>query len=152
MLLKPKKKGNGLLQKFFDWFNRVFGVVTNGYVCVCRFLIRKSIVAILLLVGVTVLTGMLGKRIPGSFLPDEDQGYFFAQVILPDAASLQRTDEVMRQAEAILQGDTGCRVCDHGHRLQLPHWRQHDLQRHLLHLAEGMGTSQSPRRDNTMRS
>ena len=77
ILLKPKKKGTGLLQKFFDWFNRVFGVVTNGYVSVCRFLIRKPIVAILLLVGVTVLTGMLGKRVPGSFLPDEDQGYFY---------------------------------------------------------------------------
>ena len=107
ILLKPKKKGTGLLQKFFDWFNRVFGVVTNGYVSVCRFLIRKPIVAILLLVGVTVLTGMLGKRVPGSFLPDEDQGYFYAQVILPDAASLQRTDEVMRQAEAILQATPG---------------------------------------------
>ena len=44
----------------------------------------------------TFLTGMLGKRIPGSFLPEEDQGYFFAQVILPDAASFQRTDAVMR--------------------------------------------------------
>ncbi len=107
ILLKPKKKGTGLLQKFFDWFNRVFGVVTNGYVSVCRFLIRKPIVAVLLLVGVTVLTGILGKRVPGSFLPDEDQGYFFAQVILPDAASLQRTDEVMRQAEAILQATPG---------------------------------------------
>ena len=117
ILLKPKKKGTGLLQKFFDWFNRVFGVVTNGYVSVCRFLIRKPIVAVLLLVGVTILTGMLGKRVPGSFLPDEDQGYFYAQVILPDAASLQRTDEVMRQAEAILQATPGCRVCDHGHRL-----------------------------------
>ena len=96
LLLRPKKKGKGPLQKFFDWFNRVFGAATNGYVGVCRFLIRKSLVAILLLVGVTVLTGMLGKRIPGSFLPEEDQGYFFAQVILPDASSLQRTDAVMR--------------------------------------------------------
>ena len=70
----PKKKGTGLLQKFFDWFNRVFGVVTNGYVSVCRFLIRKPIVAILLLVGVTVLTGMLGKRVPGSLCPTKTRG------------------------------------------------------------------------------
>ena len=76
ILLKPKKKGTGLLQKFFDWFNRVFGVVTNGYVSVCRFLIRKPIVAILLLVGVTVLTGMLGKRVPGSFLARRRPGVF----------------------------------------------------------------------------
>ena len=107
LLLKPKKKGKGLLQKFFDWFNRVFGAATNGYVGVCRFLIRKSLVAILLLVGVTVLTGMLGKRIPGSFLPEEDQGYFFAQVILPDASSFQRTDAVMAECEEILKATPG---------------------------------------------
>jgi hydrophobe/amphiphile efflux-1 (HAE1) family protein len=107
LLLKPKKKGKGPLQKFFDWFNRVFGAATNGYVGVCSFLIRKSLVAILLLVGVTVLTGMLGKRIPGSFLPEEDQGYFFAQVILPDASSFQRTDAVMAECEEILKATPG---------------------------------------------
>ena len=74
---------------------------------VCRFLIRKSLVAIILLVGFTFLTGMLGKRIPGSFLPEEDQGYFFAQVILPDASSFQRTDEVMEQCEEILKATPG---------------------------------------------
>ncbi len=107
LLLRPKKKGGGLLQKFFDWFNRVFGAATNGYVGVCRFLIHKSLIAIILLVGFVLLTGMLGKRIPGSFLPEEDQGYFFAQVILPDAASFQRTDEVMKQCEQILQSTPG---------------------------------------------
>src|SRR6201995_690301 len=45
MLLKPKKKSTGLLQKFFDWFNRVFGVATNGFVSACHFLIRKSLIA-----------------------------------------------------------------------------------------------------------
>lgn len=102
LLLRPKTRGKGPLQKFFDLFNRGFGAATNGYVGVCRFLIRKSVVAAALLVGLTVLTAMLGKRVPGSFLPEEDQGYFYAQVILPDSASLQRTDEVMKQAEKIL--------------------------------------------------
>lgn len=102
LLLRPKTRGKGPLQKFFDLFNRGFGAATNGYVGVCRFLIRKSIAAAALLIGLTVLTAMLGKRIPGSFLPEEDQGYFYAQVILPDSASLQRTDAVMKQAEKIL--------------------------------------------------
>ena len=74
LLLKPKKKGNGLLQKGFDAFNRGFGSATNGYVGVCRFLARKSFIAIFLLIGMTVATGLLGKAIPGSFLPEEDQG------------------------------------------------------------------------------
>jgi HAE1 family hydrophobic/amphiphilic exporter-1 len=107
LLLKPKKKGRGLLQRFFDWFNRVFGVATAKFTTACHFLIRKSLIAILILGGIVVLTGMLGKRIPGSFLPEEDQGYFFAQVILPDSASLQRTDQVMRQCEEILKNTPG---------------------------------------------
>ncbi len=106
-LLKPKKKGRGLLQKFFDWFNRVFGVATNGFVTTCHLLIRKSLIAVIILVGIIFLAGVLGKRVPGSFLPEEDQGYFFAQVILPDASSLQRTDAVMKQCEEILQATPG---------------------------------------------
>ncbi|HEY6070625.1 MAG TPA: efflux RND transporter permease subunit, partial [Chthoniobacterales bacterium] len=107
MLLKPKKKSRGLLQRFFDWFNRVFGVATNGFVTTCHLLVRKSLVAVLILVGFVFLAGVLGKRIPTSFLPEEDQGYFFAQVILPDAASLQRTDQVMKQCEEILKNTPG---------------------------------------------
>jgi HAE1 family hydrophobic/amphiphilic exporter-1 len=107
ILLRPKKKSRGLLQKFFDWFNRVFGVATNGFVGTCHHLIRKSLIAVIILGGVLVLAGALGKRIPGSFLPEEDQGYFFVQAILPDAASLQRTDAVMRQCEEILKNTPG---------------------------------------------
>ena len=107
ILLKPKKKGTGPLQKFFDWFNRVFGVATNGFVTSCHLLIRKSLVAVIILVGFVFLTGALGKRIPGSFLPEEDQGYFFSQIILPDSSSLQRTDDIMRQCEEILKATPG---------------------------------------------
>jgi HAE1 family hydrophobic/amphiphilic exporter-1 len=107
LLLKPKKKGRGLLQRFYNWFNRVFGRVTNGYVSASHLLIRKSLVAVLILVGFVLLTGALGKKIPKGFLPEEDQGYFFAQVILPDAASMQRTDAVMRQCEEILKTTPG---------------------------------------------
>jgi HAE1 family hydrophobic/amphiphilic exporter-1 len=107
MLLRPKKKSTGLLQKFFDWFNRVFGTATSAFVSTCHLLIRKSVIAVVLLGGVVFFTAVLGKRIPGSFLPEEDQGYFYVQVLLPDAASMQRTDEVMRQCEKILQATPG---------------------------------------------
>jgi hydrophobic/amphiphilic exporter-1 (mainly G- bacteria), HAE1 family len=107
LLLRPKKKSGGLLQKFFDWFNKWFGRATDGYVGVCHFLIRKSAIALILLVGAMVLSGMLGKKIPTSFLPDEDQGYCFAGVQLPDASSLQRNDEVVRQVEEILKNTPG---------------------------------------------
>jgi len=107
MLLKPKKKGKGLLQRFYNWFNRVFGAATDKYTTTCHFLIRKSLIAVIILAGFVVLAGLFGKAVPGSFLPDEDQGYFFAQVILPDAASFQRTDNVMQQCEEILKNTPG---------------------------------------------
>ena len=52
LLLRPKQKGTGLLQKFFDWFNKWFGRATDGYVGVCRFLVHKSALAMLLVAGV----------------------------------------------------------------------------------------------------
>ncbi len=107
LLLRPKKKGTGLMQKFYDGFNRMFARATDGYVGVCRFLIHKSAIALILLAAAAVCAGLLGKKIPTSFLPDEDQGYVFAGVQLPDAASLQRTDEVVRQAEEILKTTPG---------------------------------------------
>ena len=107
LLLRPKKKSSGLLQNFFDGFNRIFGRATDGYVSTCGSLIRKSAFALLLIVGAGVLTGFLGKTIPGSFLPEEDQGYLYAGVQLPNAASLQRTDNVMKQTEEILSKTPG---------------------------------------------
>lgn len=107
LLLRPKKRGTGLLQKFYDWFNQWFGRATDGYVGVCRVLIHKSSFALILLAVFAVLAGFFGKSIPTSFLPNEDQGYAFAGVQLPDAASAQRTDAVMRQCEEILKNTPG---------------------------------------------
>jgi HAE1 family hydrophobic/amphiphilic exporter-1 len=107
LLLRPRRKGTGLLQKFFDGFNRGFGAATNGYVGACRFLIRRALLAMVLLIGLAAGTGVFGRMIPNSFLPEEDQGYFFAQIVLPDAASLERTKDVMHDAEAILKATPG---------------------------------------------
>jgi len=107
MLLRPKRRGGGPLQKFYDLFNRAFGAATKGYTGVCRFLIHKSLVAVIILGLFVAGTAFLGKSIPGSFLPEEDQGYFFVQAVLPDAASLERTEEVMKQVEGILRQTPG---------------------------------------------
>jgi HAE1 family hydrophobic/amphiphilic exporter-1 len=107
LLLRPKTRGNGLLQKFYDVFNKWFGRATDGYVGVCRVLIHKSFFVVILLVVFATLAVLLGKTIPSSFLPTEDQGYAFAGIQLPDASSAQRTSEVMRQAEEILKNTPG---------------------------------------------
>ena len=111
LLLKPKKRGTGPLQKFYDWFNRVFGRATDGYVSICSTAIRKSKTSLLVLLGVTFLTGFAGSKIPTSFLPDEDQGFIFAGIQLPNAASLQRTSNVARQAEDIITKTPGVKYC-----------------------------------------
>src|SRR5512139_1970340 len=107
LLLRPRKETRGPLGAFFRWFNRVFGSATDAYVAGCHHLIRKSAFAMLLLAGMAVLAGLLGSRLPSSFLPDEDQGYFYMNVQLPDAAALQRTDVTCRQIEEILKNTDG---------------------------------------------
>jgi len=104
MLLRPKKESRGPLGMFFRWFNSVFGAATDGYVNWCRHLIHKAWFAFLLLALLAAAAGFFGKRVPGSFLPDEDQGYLYAGLQLPDAASLQRSSESARSVEkAILE-------------------------------------------------
>ena len=102
LLLRPKKAAKGPLGKFFAWFNRVFGRLTDGYVGFSHHLVRKMILSVGILVGFIVLCGLLGKKLPAGFLPNEDQGYFFVNVQLPDASSLQRTDAVCKHIEEIL--------------------------------------------------
>ena len=102
LLLRPRKKGAGPLGKFFEWFNRWFGKMTGGYVTWSHVLIRRWVLALLLLVGISVVALGMGKGLPSSFIPEEDQGYAFLQLQLPDAASLQRTDAVMRKMDDML--------------------------------------------------
>ena len=107
LMLRPRKKSRGPLGKFFDWFNYWFGKMTGGYVSWSHVLIRRWVLSMLLLVGIAVVGGMMGKSLPTSFIPEEDQGYAFLQIQLPDAASLQRTDAVMRKLDDILSHTHG---------------------------------------------
>ena len=103
MLLKPATGKRTLLSPFYNWFNRVFGRTTDAYVSFAGILIGKMFRS-LAFVGVLVfLTVVLVRHIPGGFVPEEDQGYIMVNAQLPDAASLERTDAVMRQAESILE-------------------------------------------------
>ena len=107
MLLRPRKEARGPLGAFFRWFNRSFGHVTDGYVNVCRHLIHKALVAFVLLGLLIFGAGFFGKRIPQSFLPDEDQGYLFGGLQLPNAASLQRSSDAAREVEKVIMDTPG---------------------------------------------
>jgi HAE1 family hydrophobic/amphiphilic exporter-1 len=107
LLLKPRKEARGPLGSFFALFNRWFGRATTGYVGFCKVLIRKIALSLLFLAGITVLSAGLGKAIPTGFLPEEDQGYMFVNVSLPNAASMQRTDEACKEIEKIIAKTPG---------------------------------------------
>jgi len=107
LLLKPKGQSHSPLRGFFALFNRVFGRVTRGYVDWSHLLIRRSVVSLVLLAGVTVLAVLAGRHLPSSFLPEEDQGYAYVNVQLPDAASMPRTDAFCKKVEGILAGIPG---------------------------------------------
>ncbi len=107
LILKPKKQARGPLGAFYRWFNNGFGRATNGYVKLSGFFIRKFVISLILLAVMTGAIGVMGKMVPGGFLPEEDQGYLYAGVQLPNAASLQRTNAACAAAEKIIMETPG---------------------------------------------
>ena len=107
LMLRPRKESRGPLARFFAAFNRWFAGVTRGYVSLSRGLIRKAVIGVLILAGFALADGLLGQRLPSSFLPEEDYGFLFLNIQLPPAASLERTDEVSSKIEAILKQTDG---------------------------------------------
>lgn len=99
LVLRPRKESRGLMGRFFSGFNKVFGKATSDYVSISRGLIRKLALAMILLVGMGLLGGGIGRILPAGFIPEEDQGYLFGFIQLPPASSLQRTGEVSAQVE-----------------------------------------------------
>ncbi len=99
MVLKPaERKQKGL----FGAFNRFFGRVTDRYESGVAWMIRRGGIGMLLFAAMVALAAWLWRVTPGSLVPDEDQGYYIAAVILPDGATLQRTDKVVGEVlEAI---------------------------------------------------
>ncbi len=94
LLLKPRDKNRkrGPLQRFFDWFNRIFSRTTDKYVSTSGVLLHKSGMTMIALAIIAAVAVFMGAKLPTGFIPTEDQGYMFVALQLPDASSLQRTD------------------------------------------------------------
>src|SRR5246127_1727523 len=107
LLLRKKKESHGPLQRFFNWFNRLFERATGGYVHWSGVLLQKGATVLILLVACGAAGLFFGSRLPSSFLPDEDQGYLYINMQLPNAASLERTSAAARQVEQILADTPG---------------------------------------------
>jgi HAE1 family hydrophobic/amphiphilic exporter-1 len=107
LLLRQKKEAHGPVAKFFAWFNRKFEAGTKFYVRVSSGIIRKSALAVIALAGFGVASVFFMKAVPTSFLPDEDQGYMYIQMQLPEASSIQSMGEATKVVEGVLANTPG---------------------------------------------
>ena len=107
MILRPRKDSRGLLGRFFGGFNRAFEWSTNRYLAGVGMLIRRGAIVFVLLAIIYASAGWLFKKLPNGFLPDEDQGVFFAALRLPDGASIQRDEKSAAQIENTLKSAPG---------------------------------------------
>ena len=102
-LLKQVEAGHHHEKRgFFGWFNRTFDRATHRYQSWVGTLLKRSAIGMLALIVVTAGVVVLYKRMPSSFLPEEDQGYFLTLFTLPVGATDERTQDVLRQAEEYL--------------------------------------------------
>jgi len=107
LLLKPKSRTRGPLGKFFGWFNAYFDRSTDTFVHLSGDLIRKAAVVMVLLVVAGGGAWFFGAHLPSSFLPDEDQGYLYINMQLPNSASMERTSAAAKQVEQVLASTPG---------------------------------------------
>src|ERR1041384_1272311 len=107
LILRPRKINHGPVGRLFYGFNTLFAKATNGYIVWSDKLIRKALIALLIIGAFAGVDALLGNRLPTSFLPDEDYGYLLLNVQLPPAASLERTDQVLKKVETILNRTDG---------------------------------------------
>jgi HAE1 family hydrophobic/amphiphilic exporter-1/multidrug efflux pump len=99
LILKREHRQPG---RFFAAFNRWFGRVTDRYEDGVAWMIRRGAIAVVLFAGMVAIAAGLWRITPGSLVPDEDQGFYIAAVVLPDGSSLERTDKVTAEVvEAI---------------------------------------------------
>lgn len=103
LLLRPTRQPRGLIK----WFFAFIDTTRNGYSAIVGSLVRRAVVALVAIFGAFGATWFIMDKVPTGFIPYEDNGYFFVEVQLPDAAALSRTDVVVDQVDQILRATPG---------------------------------------------
>ncbi|HWS14521.1 MAG TPA: efflux RND transporter permease subunit [Rhodocyclaceae bacterium] len=103
-MLKPVEKGHehgegGLFGRFFHWFNVGFASATRRYESAVGWILHRGLRFMAIYVAILGVVALLFVRMPTAYLPDEDQGVLFTQVILPAGATQERTVEVLKKVE-----------------------------------------------------
>lgn len=99
LILRKRTRLWGPFGWLIDNFNKIFGSVTSGYMGMLRFLLRRTVLVLGLLAGFYVVDFLLGRMLPGGFVPNEDQGVVYAQVQLPYGSSLDRNAALLGKIE-----------------------------------------------------
>ncbi|MEP0132560.1 MAG: efflux RND transporter permease subunit [Eudoraea sp.] len=102
LLLKEPKPYKGLLGKFFHKFNQGMDKSTDSYMSFTNVVSRKLKRGVIFILVMTLGAGLFGSLVPGGFIPEEDMGFFYVNIQLPNAASIQRTDVIAKQVEEII--------------------------------------------------
>src|SRR5712671_6310352 len=103
LLMKPGEHESRL----FAPFNRAFAWLTGRFLAIVNLALGHRWISLACFLGVLALTGVLFLRIPGSFVPSEDQGYIFANIQLPDGATLERTRNMSAELTKIIGANSG---------------------------------------------
>lgn len=109
MMLRPRREMRGPVGAFLRGFNRMFDKATRGYLSVVRVTLRRVALSLAVLAAIYAGAGALSRTLPTTFVPDEDLGYFFVAFQLPDGASMERNDLLMKRAEADIRKVKGVR-------------------------------------------
>src|SRR5437868_9911273 len=100
LILKHEHKNPG---RFFQAFNRWFARTTDRYENGVAWMVRRGLLVTILFIGMVAITAGLWRSTPGSLVPDEDQGFYIAVILLPDGSSLERTDEMVQKVAAAVK-------------------------------------------------
>ena len=104
LLLRPAAKNKNA---FFRGFDNLFEKSSKGYATFLKIIVRRTTLMMLLFLVIAAYSGWQFGKIPTGFLPVEDQGYIMASIQLPDAASQERTNAVLKKIDAILEQTPG---------------------------------------------
>lgn len=93
------KKRKNILNRFLDGFNNWFNQVLGKYTKILHVIVNRRVITFLTLIIFCLGTWGLSTRIPSGFIPNEDQGVFYAIILTPPGSTLERTDEVSSQVQ-----------------------------------------------------
>jgi HAE1 family hydrophobic/amphiphilic exporter-1 len=94
-------KKKGFVARFFDGFNRWYDGISGKYQGLLKIIANRNVVTFGVLIGFCLATGLVGSVVPSGFIPEEDQGAFYANITTPSGATLERTEKVVDEVQAI---------------------------------------------------